>query len=267
MYKYKFGVLGAGNMGSAIVKSAVDNDIFEKDRIIVFDSDAQKSAALQLKTACCAEEVIRNAEILLLSFKPQNLSGFASDLDKGGLQIADNQTIVSIMAGISTAKIRRYIKGGYSIIRIMPNLPMTVGAGVSAIFMGNADKTVSADIEKLFAATGEVFLVKEEQLDIFTALSGSGPGYILEFADYLISAAIENGIPPADAKRLALATIYGSAQLSIKTEENPADLRDKVTSKGGTTEQAIKVFRKANMRKIVSDAVTAAINKAKELGK
>ena len=255
-------------MGEAIIKSLLEGKICLPADISI--SDISGSRRLYLKkqysiniTANNKDPVV-GREVIVLAVKPQNIGEVLADL-KGNLK--QSQLILSIAAGV---KIRSIFKGtGHrNIVRVMPNTPAQIGLGMSG---WTATKEVSVKQKQwaktILGAMGkEIYLGEESDLDMVTAISGSGPAYLYFFAESLIDAAVALGLKRNDAEKLVLQTILGTAQLMDKSEKAPAELRRDVTSKGGTTERAIEVFEKSDLAGIVRKAVKAAYQRAKELG-
>jgi pyrroline-5-carboxylate reductase len=179
-----------------------------------------------------------------------------------------DQLIISIAAGIRLGDLTRWL-GGYSkLVRVMPNTPALVRAGISGLCaapsVSDADRAQAGQIMGAVGAT--LWLETEAQIDAVTAISGSGPAYVFYFIEALQQAALELGFDPEAARRLALQTFAGSVQLATQSEEAPAVLRARVTSKGGTTERAIAVMDAESLRAIVARATRAAAERSRELG-
>ena len=264
----KIAFIGGGKMGEAIIKSLLESEICLPAEISV--SDISESRRLYLKkqygivVTANNREAINGREVAVLAVKPQNIGEVLADL-KGNLK--QSQLILSIAAGV---KIRSIYKGtGHpNIVRVMPNTPAQIGLGMSG---WTATKEVGAKQKRwaktILGAMGkEICFDEEDDLDMVTAISGSGPAYLCFFAESLIDAAVALGLKKHDAGKLVLQTILGAAQLMDKSEKAPAELRRDVTSKGGTTERAIEVFEKSDLAGIVRQAVKAAYQRAKELG-
>ncbi len=255
-------------MGEAIIKSLLESKICLPADISV--SDISESRRLYLKkqygitVSAKNSQAISGREVVVLAVKPQDINGVLADI-KGALK--PGQLILSIAAGVKISSIRK-ATGHRNIVRAMPNTPAQIGLGMSG---WTATEDVSGEqkrkARKILGAMGkEIYFNKEDDLNIVTAISGSGPAYLYILAESLIGAAVGLGLKQKDAEKLVLQTMLGAAELMNKAGKAPAELRHDVTSKGGTTERAIKVFEENDLAGIVRQAVKAAYQRAKELG-
>ncbi|MEX0775337.1 MAG: pyrroline-5-carboxylate reductase [Phycisphaeraceae bacterium] len=265
-WKYDLGFIGAGNMAEAIAKAALDKRVLAASRMIAADvSQERREVFAALGIAVCAEpaQVVRQAGQVLLAVKPQTLPQLAPAL---GEVNADEQVVLSIMAGVSAAKIGSLAGRPLRIVRIMPNTPLMVGQGMAAIALGaDAREGDDALAVQLFEAGGKALRVAEAQIDAITAVSGSGPAYVFYLAQAMEEAAAELGLGE-HARTLVRQTILGAAQLMVQSGDPPAELRRKVTSPGGTTEAAIRHMDGNSTRQVIIDAIKAAEKRARELG-
>ena len=194
--------------------------------------------------------VMEAASVVLLAVKPQILPLVSAAIESTKPP-EDGQTIVSILAGVPLAKLEACFPGR-SVVRVMPNTPATVGAGVSALSWGrdvtDADREMA---RQLLGAVGEVVEVSESQLDAVTGLSGSGPGYVATIVEALIDGGVAVGLSRAIATKLAVQTVLGTGRLLAETETHPAVLKDRVTSPGGTTIAGIAALEAADRKSVV----------------
>ncbi len=268
-YKYKLGFIGAGNMAWAIACGLVKEGLYNSSELISSDIAAERRELFDEKLKAAATDdnrrVIEEAQTVILAVKPQQARAVLEPL--AGL-VGPEQLIVSIMAGVTTSAIERILGGDAAAVRVMPNLSLSVGAGMTAICRGAraSDQDVGL-VEKLFRACGQTVLVDEEQMHAVTAVSGSGPAYFFYFVEAMIKAAEEAGLSDEQAKLLAKQTCLGAARTLLARDEEPAELRRQVTSKGGTTEAALEVMEKAKLDEIITRAVLAAAKRSAELGK
>lgn len=210
-------------------------------------------------------KVVENSDIIILCVKPQNIDNALSELKD---EIDKRKKIISIAAGISLSRLQKGLGKNISIIRVMPNTPALIGFGMSCISPGKyASKKDIENALKIFKSIGKVILVKEEFMDAVTAISGSGPAYFYLFIESLINAGIKIGLPDDLSNELVKQTALGSINMVLKTKENIKRLREKVTSKGGTTEAALKYLSKKRFEKIIVDAIKKAFLRSKELSK
>lgn len=261
-------VLGFGNMGGAIVRGLIETGVLPADSITVFDTDEGKcveAAGLGVLVALTADDAVKAADVVLLAVKPQVFQDAVGPVRDA---IAPDALVVSVMAGVSTGSVQELLGEGRRVVRVMPNLPALVGAGASAVAAGaNAS---GDDVEKtcaIFQAVGVVECVPEDAMDAITALSGSGPAYFFRVVECLAEAAAEAGLPRDQAERLAAQTLLGAGILLRDSTESAATLRERVTSKGGTTEAALKQFEADGLSKVIAAGFRAAAERSRELGK
>lgn len=258
----RFTLLGYGKMGSAILTALLTKKVFSPQEIMVIEQDpitqkVLKKQGLQVSTDVRA--AIAATDILLLAVKPQQIETALA----GGTTTA---LIISILAGTRIKKIAK-ITGSQKIVRVMPNTPAQIGAGISGYY---ATPTVTIAEKKLIrnilATMGQsIELKSEKHLDAVTAVSGSGPAYFFAFTEALAAAGQKLGLP--DAEEFARATFIGAAKLLENTNLPLATLRENVTSKGGTTAAALTAFQKNKLNAVVAKAVHAAKKRSEELSR
>jgi len=263
------GFIGSGNMAEALIKGIIAAKVYQPANIIIADIRGERLEELARKYK--VREVESNtalaggADVVVLSVKPQNMDDVLGEI-KGTLK--RDSLVISIAAGITTAKIAAAL-GEVPIIRVMPNTPALVGEGASALFAKNVSAEAMALAMKVFGAVGKAVVVDSEELiDAVTAVSGSGPAYFFLLMEQMIKAGQSLGLDEATAKELVLQTAKGAALLAEQADgrgETAAELRHKVTSPGGTTEAALKVFAEKNFSALVTTALTAARDRSKEL--
>ncbi len=270
-------VIGAGNMGEAIVRGLISADRINATDVIASDPNEERRglfAALGCRVTNDNATAVRGAATVLLAVKPQSaahaLAAMAPSLPHTAL-------VLSIMAGVSTAKIAASLARpgpplAQPIVRAMPNTPMLVGHGMTAICgAANTESTVLATMldraERIFGAAGHVVRVTEDQMDAVTAVSGSGPAYFFLLTELLAQAGTNAGLPPEVSATLARQTAIGAATMLLRTPTDPLELRQRVTSPGGTTQAALDSFAANHLSKIVSEAVAAATARSRELGR
>ncbi len=261
---YKLVVVGYGNMGQALVKGLVSRQILSAVDIAILDPSelAQKKAE---KNKICVLTAVNNftvtTETLLLAVKPQLITDVLPSLS--GIQA---NLIMSIMAGIRIETIEHYFPST-PIARVMPNTPSIVGCGYSAYYRSEQAKEYDNKIETLLSSVGVVQQVNSEaELDKITALTGSGPGFIMEICRGYIDGAMAMGFDYATAKKMIVNLLQGSAAWLDASEEQPEELRKMVTSKGGTTAAGLQKMFDANIHNILLDTLQAAYQRAIELG-
>lgn len=264
--RYKLGFLGVGVMAGAILDKVLDNldglGITSAD-IAAYDIDSAKLHTYSQKginAAAGAQDLFGDCEIVIMGIKPQFYAEILS-----GVHVFNCKTVVSIMAGIKIATLRKALGGNAGIVRVMPNTPCKIGEGMSALAFDNVDEASAAFIKSIFASCGKIAEIAEQKFDAVTSISGSGPAYVYMFADGLIKGGIEGGLSAAESKQLALQTIIGAARLAM-TDETPLDvLVDRVCSKSGTTIEAVDYYKEAGLTDIIKEGVTRCRKKSKLL--
>jgi pyrroline-5-carboxylate reductase len=258
--------LGAGNMAEALVKGLLKAGLAMPSQIAVTDVREERrrffSETFAVQGLAGNREAVVTADIVVLAVKPQQMRDVLSAI-RGSLQ--PSALVVSIAAGLRTAAIEAGLGGG-CVVRVMPNTPALVGAGVSALCGGAgctaADLTLA---EELLGAVGAVVRVREEDMDAVTAVSGSGPAYVFYLMEAMLAAASRLGLTDEVARQLVYGTVAGAARLVTETGSPPSELRERVTSKGGTTAAALDVMRQRELAEILIDAMAAAHRRSREL--
>lgn len=260
------GFIGLGNMGGAILSGLISSGAVKRRNLVGFDRDPAKNKSAKrrfcISLGSCAAEVANRSAIILIAVKPQDAGVVLEEISKD----AKDKIIISIAAGIKTRAIEGWLGKGSRVIRVMPNTPALVGEGISAICGGRyAGKDDLKTAEEIFSVVGETVKADERYFDVVTAVSGSGPAYFFYLKEALIEAAERLGLKKEVAVKLVSKTALGSARLLIASGDDPAVLRQRVTSKGGMTEQAIKIFEKRKIREAVLAAVRAAVSHSRKL--
>ena len=255
-------------MAEAIIKSVTAKGIVVGTDISVGEPVTARADVLRQSygvfTTDNNAEAAGNGETVVLSIKPQDLPTAASQIQP---ILNSNQTVVSIVAGAKLDTLSRLLKHD-KVIRVMPNTPAQIGQGMSVWTCSpQTDDDARKRTQSILAAMGEEIMVSDEKyLDMATALSASGPAYVFMFIESLIDAGVYLGLPRPMARTLALQTVLGSASLVRETGRHPADLKDLVSSPGGTTVEALMVLEDAGFRAAVLNAVVAAHEKSLALG-
>jgi pyrroline-5-carboxylate reductase len=260
--------IGGGVMAEAMINRAIGQGALTTTDICVAEPISERRGLLAERYAVSisAENrpAIENAELVVLSVKPQHLNGVFDDV---GGRLSPRQTVLSIVAGASLASLTSGLDH-QQVIRVMPNTPARVGAGMSVWTatpqVSDAAREAAASL--LSTMGTQLYVAKEEYLDMATAVSGSGPAYIYLFMEALTDSAVHLGIPRDMARTLVLETVLGSATLAKETGEHPTLLREMVTSPGGTTAEALLVLESGGFRATIMEAVNAAHQKAQALG-
>jgi pyrroline-5-carboxylate reductase len=262
------GFMGFGNMGGAILRGALGAGAISADRVFAYDIDPAKRAEAETTGAAVVsspEELARKADTLILAVKPQSMAEALRSLKP----VFDAKTLViSIAAGISISYIQARLGKEARVVRVMPNTPAMVNAGAAGIALSvNCTGADSAAAKTIFEAIGIVEMVPEALMDAVTALSGSGPAYFFYMVECLTQAAKTHGLSAAQAANLAAQTLLGAGRLLKESGEPASVLRERVTSKGGTTAAALEAFRAGGLDRILAEGVSAAVARSKKLGK
>ena len=261
--KFKIAIIGCGNMGGAIASAVASHET-----VTVYDVDRAKINALQKRARVKSADlrtVVETSSIVILAVKPQQFDELLENLSRMAIR---GKLFISIAAGIRTLYIEKRLGADARVVRTMPNLPAQVKQGVTAIAAGkSAAPRDLKTTEAIFSRLGKVIAIEEDLMNAVTALSGSGPAYVFLFVECLIEAGQAIGLNAEAASTLARQTLKGSLALLEKFKDDPAALRARVTSKGGTTQAALDVFESKKIRQIFKDALKAAKTRAKELSK
>ena len=269
MSEPKITFIGGGNMARAIYRGLVESGFPAENIGVVDPSEAAQSAARAsglIRIAESATDADLSADLIVLAVKPQITDIALSPLAH---RVSSTATVLSIIAGINSASLANLLglPNDDAVVRSMPNTPALVGEGMTGLF-SNSDQRAHGRIlaERVMSAVGQcVWVSNESDLDVVTAISGSGPAYFFLFMESLADAAVELGMSPQTAHQLSVQTALGAAKLAQTSDDALAKLRENVTSPGGTTEQAIKSFEAAELRAIVMSATRAAKKRSIEL--
>ncbi|CAN1212912.1 pyrroline-5-carboxylate reductase [Tumidithrix helvetica PCC 7403] len=260
----QLGIVGGGVMGEAILSCLLAQAIYAPEQVYVTDPqlDRRNYLASKYGVQVSANNAIAcEADVILLAVKPQALTAATV-----GLASTPVSLVISILAGV-TLETLESIFVDKAVIRAMPNTPAQVGAGVTAIAPGKSVTQAHIDTaRRIFASVGEVVELPESLLNAVTGLSGSGPAYVALVVEALSDGGVAAGLPRAIATKLAIQTVLGTAQLLHQTGLHPAQLKDRVTSPGGTTIAGIAQLERSGVRSGLIDAVIAATQRAQELG-
>jgi len=264
----RIGVIGCGNMGTALIMGMIKSRFIAPRGIIAWDPDSRKlkqpARSLGIRAARSNLDLVEKSRVILLAVKPQQMEEVLKEIRP---HLGRSQLLISIAAGISTRWIEKRIGKAVPVIRVMPNTPALIRSGISAIAPGRfATAAMIRTAKGIFQGVGEVVEVQERLMNAVTAVSGSGPAYFFFLMEQMIEAGVRLGLSKEVARRLVLAIAQGAAKLAVSSGETPALLRARVTSKGGTTEAAFKVFTRARLAKTIQAGIQAAAARAKKLG-
>ncbi|WP_182188186.1 pyrroline-5-carboxylate reductase [Pectinatus frisingensis] len=264
----KIGFIGGGAMAEAIVCGITSQNLLPEKNVFVSDHKASRCEYLKNKYNINAyvgsDNFIKNVDVLILAIKPQTAKKAIDEIKN---TVNPTTMIISIVTGLTLSVLEKSFPQN-PVVRVMPNTPMAVGAGMSAISLGShVNETNSVTAEKIFAAAGAAIIVEEKLMDAVAGLSGSGPAFIFIIIDALSDAGVKAGLKRDAAIKLAAQTVLGSAKMVLETGLHPAQLRDQVTSPGGTTIEGVQVMEEHGVRGALIDTVTAAVAKSRSMGK
>lgn len=269
MLTEKIGVIGAGKIGSAIARGVIGAGLVAKQNVIASDvSEALRQAAvneLGIKVTADNGALCDFADIIILAVKPQIVDPVAREISR---KLGTAKLLVSVAAGVPLSRIEAGLAPGARVVRVMPNIPCVVGAGAAG-YAGGSHAT-AADLEKVGAilnSFGVGMAVEEKYLDAVTGLSGSGPAYVFLFIEALADGGVQVGLAREVALKLAMQTVYGAAKMALEGNKHLGELKDEVTSPGGTTIAGLYAMEQKGFHGTVMDAVVSATRRSQELGK
>ncbi|HSW39319.1 MAG TPA: pyrroline-5-carboxylate reductase [Acidobacteriota bacterium] len=263
------GFIGAGKMGEALIRGLLQSGRVKNSDIAVSDIDEERLAFLAeaygIMTARSNTELAGAASIIIIAVKPHILDGVLDELAGAGVE---NRMLISVVAGATTERLAEKMPPGTRILRAMPNAPAAVLAGVTALYAG---RTVTGDdlrqAVSIFECVGKTVVIQNESLmDAVTGLSGSGPAFVFLVMESLSDAGVHLGIPRKESALLAAQTVFGAARMALETGRSPVELKDVVSTPGGTTVAGLKMLEKGRLRSTIMDAVEAAASRSRELG-
>lgn len=264
----RIALIGAGAMGEALISGLLNSGTSNPDDLRANDVREERLSHLHerwgLAVSGDKSEVVDGADVLVLAVKPQDASRTLNELAP---LVPPGKLLISVAAGIPIKFIQSYLSPGVKIIRTMPNTSCLVKESATAIALGPG---VTRDQERLartiFSSVGKVVVVEEDAIDAVTGLSGSGPAYVYLMIEALVAAGVRAGLEMEVAHTLAVQTVYGAAKMVLETGEDPASLRRKVMSPGGTTVEGLKVLEERGFIPAIVEAVASAARRSRELG-
>ncbi len=268
MNNKRIGFIGAGNMATAIINGILTNKAKDAGDISVFDLDAEKLALMKEKgtdTVSSCKELAAKSDIIVLAVKPQNYDEVLSDIKDS---VTEKTVVVTIAAGISIEYVRRGLAKNCPAVRVMPNTPLLLGKGATAVCRSeNISDEDFEEVFRMFSLSGDAVILPEDQMNAVIAVNGSSPAYVYLFAKSMVDYAVSVGIDSETALRLVCKTFEGSAAMLRESGDSPETLIQKVSSKGGTTIEAMKVLNEREVPKAIFDAMDACTKRAEELGR
>jgi len=265
----RVGLIGAGNMGTPIVKGIINSGFLKPSMVNIYDICSEKAAALCNETGANLmkdnAELVSKSDIIILAVKPDYI---ASALESCKHCFDPSKVLVSIAVGVSLKTLKQLVGENVTIVRTMPNLPLLVGEGMTLICFDNLISEENKKIvRQIFECSGKVDELEERLMSEVTALTSSSPAYVAILIEAMADAAVLSGIPRELSYRLAAQAVLGTAKLILETGTLPAKLKDMVCSPAGTTIEAVQALEKNGFRFAIMDAMNECTKKAREIGK
>jgi len=261
---YNVGIIGVGIMGEALLAGLINSN-FPKERISIYEKREERASEITSKylvKSLGLAKVASDSDVILLVTKPQDLGGLLEEIRDS---LKSDVTLVSFAAGKTIDFISSHSKGA-KVIRVMPNTPVLINKGMSALSAGpGVDREVLSFVANFLNNCGKALVVDEELQNAVTATSGSGPAYFFAFVEEMIKSAQQLGLSESDATTLTIQTIIGSAAMLEESGKSPTTLRENVTSPNGTTAAALNKFNEGKLGELISNAMRAARDRSQEL--
>ena len=265
MINKKIGFIGCGNMGGAILFGALESGVLPKENAYVYDINPvmmEKAEGWGINLCTDDEDVCAKADIILLAVKPQNAAEALAMCNKA----LDGKAMMSIVAGVTVERLQNMIDGTSRILRLLPNTPAMVFEGAFAICSDNDFTEEELEIAKsIYGSIGIIEMIPEKLIDAACALNGGGPAFVAMFIEAMADGGVKQGLPRATAYRLAAQTVLGTAKMILETGMHPGQIKDMVTSPGGTTIEGCEALERGGMRGAVIDCINKATEKSKKL--
>ncbi|MFC4605167.1 pyrroline-5-carboxylate reductase [Rhodococcus kronopolitis] len=265
----RIAVIGGGRIGEALISGLLKSGRAARDLVIAesFPARAEElSERFGIRVTTVAD-ACEGADVVVIAVKPGDVDGVVAELAAVDLDGDREQLLVTLAAGLPTTRYENKLPAGFPVVRVMPNTPMLVGEGVSAIAAGRFAKAEHLEtVHELLGAVGKVVTVTESQLDAVTAVSGSGPAYFFLVAEAMIDAGVSLGLARTTAADLVVQTMIGSAAMLAESGESATELRAAVTSPGGTTAAAVRELERGGLRTAFYDALSAAKARSATMG-
>jgi pyrroline-5-carboxylate reductase len=264
----RIAIIGTGKIGEALIKGLCASGWRKPSEIVATDIHSDRLQAIKercgVETSEFNRDAVANAGVIVLAVRPQDLPTLLEEI---GDRITSEQTVLSVAAAVQTSTIEKYLPVSVPVVRAMPNTAATVQEGMAGICAGaHADEEHLALAEEVLAHLGAVVRVTEDAMDAVTAVSGSGPAYFALLAEAMIEAGILLGLSREISTQLVVQTMFGTAKLLRDERIHPVELRENVTSPGGTTIRAIRELERAGIRAAFLNAIQAAMERSRELG-
>jgi pyrroline-5-carboxylate reductase len=268
-FRFNIGFIGAGNMAEAICRSLITAVFYKPSQLAAYDTSEARTKYFREEFGVFIYpdniSLVEQSQTIVLAVKPQQVPQVLDQIRSG---LGQDQLVISICAGISTPYLETGLGKSIPVVRVMPNTPLMIGAGTTALCRGKyATEEQLQYAKSFFASSGVSITVEEKMMDAVTALSGSGPAYFFYMIEAMVQAGMDLGFSRDEALKLAANTALGSAKMVLGNPADPQELRRKVTSPGGTTEAAIGVLESHGVKGTIIEAIKAAAKRSHELGR
>ncbi|MFA6866612.1 MAG: pyrroline-5-carboxylate reductase [Clostridia bacterium] len=263
--KFELGIIGAGVMANALLTQILNKEVLPCNKLTIYDINKSKCFDInkEINVSDNIQSLIDNSNMVLFAVKPQNYL----DICKANT-FRDDMTVLSIMAGVKIGTIRQNINNyKCGVLRIMPNMPCKIGKGICALCFDKVDTTKKEILCNIFKASGDIIQLEESKFDAVTSISGSGPAYVYMFLQGMINGGQNGGLSYEESKKLAIATLIGASEICKTTSEELDTMINKVCSKGGTTIEAVNVYKDSDLVGIITKGVDACRQRSEELSK
>ncbi|MBI2089901.1 MAG: pyrroline-5-carboxylate reductase [Deltaproteobacteria bacterium] len=269
MLKDKIGIIGAGKIGSALLRGIIGAGLVGKEHVVASDAEGEVrkrlGAEIGIKLTADNVELCEFADIVILAVKPQVVEAVLQPLGKS---LGKKKLLVSVAAGVPTERLQNLLGLGARVIRVMTNTPLVVGAAASAYAKGSHATQEDLDkVGEILSSVGIALPLDERYLDAVTGLSGSGPAYVFLFIESLTDGGVQMGLSRDAALRLALQTVYGAAKMALESGKHLGELKDEVTSPGGTTIAGLFALERGGFKGTIMEAIRQATKRSEALGK
>ncbi|GGB46979.1 pyrroline-5-carboxylate reductase [Virgibacillus dakarensis] len=260
--------LGAGSMAEAMISGMIKTDKVPVNQIIVTNKGNQDRLnrmedKYRVRTVTFSEMPFREADFVILAMKPKGAEETLATIKD---LLRPDQVVISVLAGISTSYMEERLNAGQKVIRVMPNTSSMIQESATAMSLGtDTNDSDSRMVKELLSVMGKVYVIEEEQMDIFTGLAGSGPAYFYYLIEQMENIGKVSGMDGKMARKIAAQTLYGAAKMIMDRDESPAELRKKVTSPNGTTAAGLEALKKYHGGEAISQAVSHATNRSREI--
>ncbi|MGW4246148.1 pyrroline-5-carboxylate reductase [Nocardia sp. NPDC004722] len=266
----RIAVIGGGRIGEALIAGLLESGRANKDLVVVEPVPARAELLADrfgIRATDSIAEAAKSADLIVIAVKPNDVDGVVAELGKAELGDEHDQVLVSLAAGVPTARMESKLPAGFPVVRVMSNTPMLVGQGMSAIAAGRyARKEQLTLVTEMLESVGKVVTVAESQMDAVTAVSGSGPAYFFLIVEAMIDASVGLGLTRDVATQLVVQTMLGAAALLDESGQSAPELRGAVTSPAGTTAAGLRELERGAVRSAFHDALHAAKRRSMELG-